>query len=307
MNNIVVALPDGDGCFGTEEFWKNYLDAIGCRYYDKQIPLSDLYNKSNMVFPKNICLNSKYRLGRALFLSDKATHFVMFLRDDPFVSNCPSSVYRINWIRDYFKNINVITWKSNLIQEGTDVDNLIELASRLGADAKDAENFIKTYGLKELPRRKTLYDFSLNKIDSYKKTVLLIGVVPHLIDKYRKSRIMDYMISRVNIIDPMSYDSNDMLFPKSINETVFYKDNAILNSCDYFINNNLIDGIIFVSDPFDIPGKFSFPKYQFYLQSKGIYEYKGEKNKKLSYINITVNIHNQDSSIKKLDDYFNNI
>ena len=307
MNKIMVAFPDGDGCFGTDEFWKNYLDAIGCQYYDQQISLSNLCKKSNMIFPKNTCLNSKYRLGRALLLSDKATHFIMFLRDDPFVSNCPSSVYRINWIKDYFKSIKVIVWKSDLIPGGTDIDNLIELASKLGADVKNAENFIKTYKFKELPRRKALYDFSLNKINGHKKTVLLIGVVPHLIDKYRKSQIMDYILSKVNIIDPMSYNSNDVLFPKRIKETVFYKDNAILNSCDYFINNNLIDGIVFVSDPFDIPGKFSFPKYQFYLQGKGIYEYKGEKNKKLSYINITVNIHNQDSSIKKLDDYFDNI
>lgn len=307
MNKVVVSFPDGNGCFGTESFWKDYLSAIGCEYHDKQMPLYELCSISNKVFPKNTCVNSKYRLGRALLLGEKATHFIMFLREDIYVSNCPSSVYRINWIRDYFKNIKVIVWKRDILPNENDAKNLIKLADMLGANPKDAQQFISAGAITELPRRNAVYNLSLDRLYVHKKTVLLIGVAPHLVDKYRRSTVMDYIYQKVNLIDPMSYDSNCLLTPKHNNEIVFYKDNAILESCDYFLENKIIDGIIFVSDPFDIPGRYSFPKYQFYLHNKGIYEYNKSEGQKISYLNITVSINNQHLVTKQLEEYFDSL
>lgn len=272
MKKAVVSLPDGNGCFGNEDFWEQYLTAIGCEYHDRKESLQDLYYRSNQVFPKNTCINSKYRLGRALLLSDRATHFILFLRNDLYVSNCPASVYRIKWIKEYFQSINVIVWKHSLLPEGSDTDNLIELSKKLGANPEDASHFIDSNRIRELPKRNPYYVFLLDRVDKSKKTILLIGVAPHLVDKYRQSFLMDSIASKVNIIDPTVVNSNYLLKPKHNNETLYYKDAAILESIEYLLTNHYIDGIIFISDPFDIPGKFSFPNYQYYLQSKGIHE-----------------------------------
>lgn len=307
MNNPIIALPDGNGCFGTEQFWSDYFESINCQYYDKTASLNYLCTKSDTVFPKNTCLNSKYRLGRSLILSDKATHFLMFLRNDPYVSNCPSSIYRIKWIREYFDNIKVIVWKRDILEKGTDTENLIKLAEILKNDNQKATEFIRNKGIENLPKRKAVYNFSLQNINKNKKTILLIGVAPHILDKYRRSNLVDFILSKVNIIDPTAYNSNCMLSTIKNNEIVFYKDDAIINSCKYFLDNKLIDGIIFVSDPFDIPGRYSFPIYKYYFNKNGITEFRKENKNRISYLDLVVSLKNQFTAMEKIDEYLRSI
>lgn len=303
MNGTVVAFPDGDGGFANKDFWKGFFEAIGCTFYDKDIALKELCLSSDKVFPKNVCLNSKYRLGRALALSDKATHFVMFLRDDPYVTNCPASVYRINWIKDYFSNINVIVWKHDLHKDKDDIDNLLALTRLLKGNEIRVKEFLACF--EKLPYRKPVYDFSLSNINKNKKTVLLIGVAPHLVDKYRKSELMDYILTKVNIIDPMSScNSNLRLQPILDRRIVYYKDDAIINSCNFLLDNKLIDGILFVSDPFDIPGKYSFPKYKIALSKRGIKSCDRNCCGDITYLDLSVTLNSQHTARKKLDKFF---
>ena len=49
MKKVRIGLPDGNGCFGTLEFWKQYFS-------DK---LEQYVRESNSIFPSSICVNSK--------------------------------------------------------------------------------------------------------------------------------------------------------------------------------------------------------------------------------------------------------
>lgn len=254
-----VGLPDGNGSFGSVDFWSEYFNAIGVEYVsndDDQYKLSEYVSMSNKVFPSAICVNSKYRLGRALEMADKVDCFLMFLRDD-IVSNCMASIYRIEWIKDYFKNVKCIVWKRDLLPEEDDIENLIYLSEILSGNRN--EDIIRKL---EIPKRQVIYDMSMESNDPGKPTLLLIGVAPFFVDLYRQSELMDYLVSKFNIISPKT------LAKKGLKEDKYklYRENAILSSIDVAEENNYVNGYLFVADAFDLPGKYSFPKLKRYIQ-----------------------------------------
>ena len=42
MKKVRIGLPDGNGCFGTLEFWKQYFSDIGVEY----VGVDDMYVKA---------------------------------------------------------------------------------------------------------------------------------------------------------------------------------------------------------------------------------------------------------------------
>ena len=62
MKKVRIGLPDGNGCFGTLEFWKQYFSDIGVEYVgvdDEEYKLEQYVRESNSIFPSSICVNSK--------------------------------------------------------------------------------------------------------------------------------------------------------------------------------------------------------------------------------------------------------
>ena len=57
MKKVRIGLPDGNGCFGTLEFWKQYFSDIGVEY--EEYKLEQYVRESNSIFPSSICVNSK--------------------------------------------------------------------------------------------------------------------------------------------------------------------------------------------------------------------------------------------------------
>lgn len=263
-----VGLPDGNGCFGSISFWNDYFQLIGVDYVsndDEQYKLEKYVSMSNKVFPSSICVNSKYRLGRALEMEHKVDCFLMFLRDD-IVSNCIASIYRTEWIKDYFQNITCIVWKRDLCPKEDDTANLIYLSELLTGNRN--EEAIKKM---VIPTRRVIYDMSLGSNNPEKPTLMLIGVAPFFVDLYRKSELMDYIVSKFNVISPKALATN------SIKEDKYklYRENSIMNSIALAEEEGLVDGYLFAGDAFDFPGKYTFPKLKRYikkLSNKPIFE-----------------------------------
>ncbi len=107
-----------------------------------------------------------------------------------------------------------------------------------------------------IPKRKVIYNMSLRKIKKDKKTYMLIGVAPFFVDLYRKSSLMDYFVSKVNLLNPTSIGTQGIKEDKY----KIYRENTIIDSIQKAEAHNLVDGYILVGDAFDMPGKYSFPK-----------------------------------------------
>lgn len=285
---IRIALPDGNGVYGSREFWAELFGKIGVEYVDTEEDILEEYVRtSNEIFPRQICTNSKYRLGRALALADKVDYFMFFLREDN-ISNCLASIYRIEWIKDYFTDVKTIVWKRDLCPGESDVANFIKLSEILtGKSNKELLEGIS------IPKRKVIYDMSLRNIKKDKKTLMLIGVAPFFVDLYRKSDLMDYIVSKVNLLNPTSIASPDIAEV----DYKLYKENTILNSIDKVIKHDLVDGYLFVGDPFDLPGKYTFPKFIKYIR----------ENTDKRILELSVGTGNQDIFIKQFDEFVENL
>ena len=62
MKKVRIGLPDGNGCFGTLVFCKQYISDIGVEYVgvdDEEYKLEQYVRESNSIFPSSICVNSK--------------------------------------------------------------------------------------------------------------------------------------------------------------------------------------------------------------------------------------------------------
>ena len=259
MKKVRIGLPDGNGCFGTLEFWKQYFSDIGVEYVgvdDEEYKLEQYVRESNSIFPSSICVNSKYRLGRAIELADKVDYFLFFLREDE-ISNCMASIYRVEWIKHYFENVKCIVWKRDILPGKSDYENFVKLSEILTGEKN--EEILRE---KKIPKRPVVYDISLRKRDRKKKTLMLIGVAPFFVDLYRKSDLMDYITDKVNLLNPTSIGSYGIKEDKY----KLYKENTIINSIEKAEKHNLVDGYLFVGDAFDMPGKYSFPRLKKYVQ-----------------------------------------
>lgn len=235
MKKVRIGLPDGNGCFGTLEFWKQYFSDIGVEYVgvdDEEYKLEQYVRESNSIFPSSICVNSKYRLGRAIELADKVDYFLFFLREDE-ISNCMASIYRVEWIKHYFENVKCIVWKRDILPGKSDYENFVKLSEILTGEKN--EEILRE---KKIPKRPVVYDMSLRKRDRKKKTLMLIGVAPFFVDLYRKSDLMDYITDKVNLLNPTSIGSYGIKEDKY----KLYKENTIINSIEKAEKHNLVDG-----------------------------------------------------------------
>lgn len=266
---VRIGLPDGNGVFGGYEFWSDYCKAIGVTLVDVSHDLDTLKSVSRD-FPTNICLASKYRLGRSLLLIPKVDFLVFFLFDDKYVYNCPNSVYRINWIKAYIDEIGlctkVIVWPLDLPHGENFQEKCISLAKRFKGDIEKGKFFISHYN--NFPQKKLQYDF---KYDCNKKNILLIGKAPFRIDPYRRTKLMDALSDKFGILLPHLITNNDTscLSEKGSN-VVFYKEKSIKLAIDNALNLYDLHGVVFVADIFDIPGNYTFPVLKSYLRSLGI-------------------------------------
>lgn len=288
MRKVRIALPDGDGVYGNREFWKEFFDLINVEYVDCDDNLKEYIKMSNEVFPAAICLNSKYRLGKSLKLAKDVDYFMFFLRED-IVANCLASIYRVEWIKDYFApDIKTITWKKDLCPGQSDSDNFARLSEILVGDPN-----IEIANKLVIPKRQPVYEFSLRKIDKKKKTVMIIGVAPFLVDLYRKSKLMDYISSKVNMLNPISLATKDL----DEESNKLYREKTIMASIDKAIKHNLVDGYMFVGDAFDLPGKYSFPRIKKHI--------KENTDKKI--FDVIVGISNVEIVKEKFDEFIASI
>lgn len=160
-----IGFPDGNGVLGNYEFWMEYCKAAKIVSTDVTHNLKKLQDISRLYFPTNICLASKYRLGRAILLAPNVDYLLFFLHEDRYVFNCPNSVYRIKWIKSYIEreslSTKVLTWPFDFVQ-GADLKTKILLLTKiLNGDVFEAEQFISRHS--QLPSRISKYHFGFVK------------------------------------------------------------------------------------------------------------------------------------------------
>ena len=78
-----------------------------------------------------------------------------------------ASIYRVEWIKNYFPNIKCIVWKRDLLPGKSDYENFVCLSKLLTGNGN--EELLKDVAI---PKRKVIYDMSLRKIKPNKKTYM---------------------------------------------------------------------------------------------------------------------------------------
>ena len=293
-NEYKIALLDGDGVFANLEFWKNYFSIIGVDFQETVNDLDLLISESSKHFPKSVCVNSKFRLRNAVLLHNKVTHFLLFLRKDKYVNNCPASVYRIRWIKEKFPNVKTIVWPYDLDKNASPTENLINLAKHFTKPDKYLINILKNM---PIPKREPVYTFPTG---NKKEKALLIGVVPHSIDPFRKTDLMDFITSIFNIYSPVNFNSSDILLAeRSIDDTIYFKEKAIFHAIEQAPSEG-IKKFILVSDPLDLPGTFTFPIIKEIFRRNQIHMFDPIlPPKEKSYVDLVVS-HKNHAKIKNI-------
>lgn len=282
MNRVRVGLPDGDGVLGGYEFWQKYCDAAEVELVEVTHNLHELQVISQLNFPHNICLASKYRIGRAILLAPLVDYLIFFLFNDEYVYNCPNSVYRIKWIKAYLKNkgllTKVITWPFDFETPSNLQMNLINLTKIIKGNILNIKNSIDDTIV--FPNRLPVYNFGYKK---EQKNILLIGKIPFILDPYRKTTLMDHLIEHYGVLLPhlIMHNNVSQLDKKDVN-VVFYKENSILTAIDVAVKIYNIHCVVLAADIFDIPGNYTFPIIKQYLDGKNI-----------PYIHPKVTLNNQ--------------
>lgn len=296
MSRVKVGFPDGDGVLGGYEFWKKYCDTAEVELVDVTHKLSELQVISQSIFPYNICLASKYRIGRAILLAPLVDYMIFFLFNDEYVYNCPNSVYRIKWIKAYLKNkglsTKVITWPFDFGTPSNIQMNFINLTELIKGNVLNIKNFV--IEIKNIPNRLLAYNFGYKK---GKKNILLIGKIPFILDPYSKTILMDQLIVHYGVLIPHLIMHNDVsLLDKKDANVVFYKENSILTAIDIAVKSYDIHCVVLAADIFDIPGNYTFPIIKQYLDGINI-----------PYMHLKVTLNNQHKVAQSIVEKIENI
>lgn len=291
-----IALPDGEGIPANKSFWKTFFDIIGIELKDVTDDLDILTQKSNQFFPTSVCTNSKVRLGKSVLLEKEVTHFLFFLRKDKYVNNCPASVYRIRWIKEKFPHVQTIVWPYDLDKDASFKDNLLNLAQKIIHLTPEIKRKILEL---EVPQRKAIYNFPCN---NNQLKVLLIGVAPHSLDPYRKTKTMDYLVENFDIYSPLNFFSEDLnLEERGIDDIIYFKEKAIFYAIDKALEIG-INNFFLVADPLDLPGNFTFPIIKEYLMKKGVKKFNSVSNEK-NYLELISSYKNGQLICNQLDKF----
>ena len=290
MEKIKIGFPDGNGVLGGIDFWNRYTNIANVEFIDVSHNLIELQKISNSLFPINICLASKYRIGRAILMAPLVDYLIFFLHNDHYVYNCPNSVYRIKWIKSYlalnYPNVRVVVWPFDLNENSSIRSNIIMLTELIGGNIHNVNK--NAFNFDNFPSRIPVYDF--NKIDTGKRNVILIGKVPFILDPYRQTTLMDLLFKEYNIFLPHLINNNIVSASDSKGTNlVFYKENSIIDAIDTAISKYEISVIIFAADVFDIPGNYTFPIIKKYL-----------KRINMPFIHMKVTLNNYDTILNTI-------
>ncbi len=296
MSSIKIGFPDGNGLPGGYSFWKEYCVAARLELINVSEDLYELQNLCRSNFPVNICLASKYRLGRAILLDSLVDYLVFFLHNDEFVYNCPNSVYRIKWIKAYLERIGsstqIITWPFDFSNTSDLHTNILRLTEHVGGDLTKVKEFISHYEV--LPDREPVYKL---EYDKRLKNILLIGKIPFILDPYRRTALMDILTSNYGVLMPhILMDNDTSLLDKKGCNVIFYKEKSIKAAIDIAISKFNIHCVILAADVFDIPGNYTFPILKQYLRKMDI-----------PYIHLKVTLRNVDALVNTIIDKIENI
>lgn len=289
MTRTKIGIPDGNGALGGYEFWTDFCNIIKIELIDVPYDLRNLQEISNTYFPKNICLASKYRLGRAILLAPLVDYLIFFLFDDKYVFNCPNSIYRIKWIKAYIESHNlstkVIVWPFDLT-DNTDIQyKFIEITKILNGDISQIQILNSKY--KCLPQKALKYEFQYKKD---RKNILLVGKIPFIVDPFRKTEFMDRLTSQFGVLLPHLINDNDTSYElEKGSNVIFYKEKSIISAFEKAFSLYTIHGVVFAADIFDIPGNYTFPVLKNYLKKIGI-----------NYIHIKLTLNSSKSKIDSI-------
>lgn len=291
MTSITIGFPDGSGVLGNYEFWKEYCKATKITLIDESHDLKELQNISRQHFPTNICLASKYRLGRAILLAPRVNYLLFFLHNDRFVFNCPNSVYRIKWFKSYLERegipTKILTWPFDLTPDADLQTNILLLTKILGGDELGAKQFISEYD--QFPIKTPKYPFGFV---SDKKNILLIGKIPFILDPFRQTKLMDRLTSEFGVMMPhMILDNDTSALEDKSSNVIFYKEKSIFLAIEKALTSYDLHGVVFAADIFDIPGNYTFPVIKNYLDKINV-----------RYVHIKVTLNSCDSNHESIID-----
>lgn len=297
MEKVKIGFPDGNGVLGGIDFWNKYTSIANVETIDVSHNLLELQKISNSFFPINICLASKYRIGRALLMASLVDYMILFLHNDHYVYNCPNSVYRIKWIKAYlslnYPKVRVIVWPFDLNEVSDIQSNIVKLTELIGGNTQDIKSFI--VNINHLPSRVPAYNF--NKIETGKRNIMLIGKVPFILEPYRQTTLMDTLFQSYNILLP-NLINNNIISPSDTKgpNLVFYKENSIIEAIDTAVSKYELSGIILAADVFDIPGNYTFPIIKKYLRKIN-----------LPFIHVKVTLNNYNSVLNTIIESIENM
>lgn len=244
-----IGIPKALYYYYFKEFWLYYFQELGVEVIISDDTNKEVIDKGNYYAADEMCLSLKAFLGHVASLEGKCDYLLV-----PNIHNfglknqmCSNYVALYDLIENLF-SFQILDYNIDYIHHKTEKKGLLSIGKKLGFSKKECKAaYTKAYTKYRQFRQKEILK-NVQKLDSDKMKILLIGHPYNLYDSYIGGSIVSYLKKQnCEVIYSDQFDSQSLnSMGKYLSRELYWKYSKE-NIGSIVLCNDKIDGIIFLT------------------------------------------------------------
>ncbi len=249
MDKIRIGIPRSIHYYYYGDLWKYFFEKLGCDVIISPKTNREIMEKGIQYANDEMCLSMKNFLGHISYLQDKCDYIVIPRIDNYGIQNqtCTNFLAIYDIVKNMFSH-SILSYNIDVAHHETEEKGFIEMGRKLGFLKKEVKQAYMNAKKSVDNKKQSLIHKNLEKLNSSKEKVLLIGHPYNVYDEYIGKPILSFL-EKLNvevIYSDLFYSSVTGKMAKQLTSELYWKFNKESIGAIPVVKDK-IDGIIFLS------------------------------------------------------------
>lgn len=249
MDKLKIGIPRGLFYYQNRFMWKYFFEKINCEIVTSHKTNREIINLGLKYSNDEMCLSLKNYIGHVVSLKNKCDYILVPRIDNYGLKNqsCTNFLAAYDIVNNFFDE-KIINYNIDYMHRKTEKEAYLQLGKLLGKTSRESTLAYKYAKIKSNKEKKKCYIDSMNKLNSLKTKILLVGHDYNFEDEMVGRPIIEYL-KQENCEIIKCYELPEQLtnsLSTQVSKNLYWKQNREnIGSIPYCLNK--IDGIILLS------------------------------------------------------------
>lgn len=248
-DNMKIGIPRSINYYQNKYMWKYFFEKLEVDIVLSPKTSKEIINNGNKISNDEMCLSLKNFLGHIDYLKDKCD-YILIPRIDNYDRNnqtCTNFLSLYDIVNNLF-DVKIINYDINYEKHKNEYKAYLEIGKHLNKSKKEIRDAYIFALIKNSKELKNTYITELNKLNSNKLKILLVGHDYNIEDELVGKPVIDYLkntdceVIKCNNLPAITTNT----LSKQLSKTIYWKYNKE-NIGSIPLCENKIDGIILIS------------------------------------------------------------